>query len=262
MKEGEIDMKKTIKNILDNIYGLFWNAILVSVALFLILMVVPFGEARSNANKIIEECKDLSDLEKLEAYYNFIALNTDYDYEALEVLTKPNLEKCINRFKNANLLSHTRSLNGVFDSDENTKSICSSYANAFTYLCLRSKFKGDVKVYTVPGFVEGYEGFGHAWNVVKINNDYYHVDVTFGDYKRQDSIDFAKKYYFMQKIENKNHHVSPNGVEYTIFSIPSLAELIANLWNITVIGIYDTACTLYNEIGGNTDVFELFKPSK
>lgn len=54
------------------------------------------------------------------------------------------------------------------------RAVCQGYAMAFTYLCQAA----GIECVTVKGDTEF---GGHAWNMVKINNQWYHVDVCWDD---------------------------------------------------------------------------------
>lgn len=54
------------------------------------------------------------------------------------------------------------------------KALCEGYARAFQYLLCRAGIQGY--------FVEGQaNGVNHAWNLVKLEGDYYYVDITWDD---------------------------------------------------------------------------------
>lgn len=84
----------------------------------------------------------------------YISLRTTYD----------------NDFKNGN---QTINIYGAIDGKT---SICEGYAKAFKYLCK----KANLWCKLVDGTCDG---IGHMWNLVKLNNEYYHVDITWSDYK-------------------------------------------------------------------------------
>ena len=54
------------------------------------------------------------------------------------------------------------------------KGVCESYARAFQYLCYRA----GIQCLLVTG---NSMGVGHMWNVVKIDGEWYHMDVTWDD---------------------------------------------------------------------------------
>lgn len=71
--------------------------------------------------------------------------------------------------------------------------VCQGYAEAFDYLCELAGL--DAMVATGTAY-QGGSGVRHAWNIVRIDGAYYHVDVTWDDPTTQDGSDVLQYYYF------------------------------------------------------------------
>lgn len=91
-----------------------------------------------------------SEYEKVRFVYEYLIKNTEY------VLASEDNQNICSVF-----------LNG--------SSVCQGYAKAAQYLLKRL----GVRAILVSGTVEG--GQEHAWNIVQIDGNYYHMDVTWGD---------------------------------------------------------------------------------
>ena len=128
-------------------------------------MVTTAKNAAANAKYVVNEFKNMSEVEKLIAYKEMICYLTDYNDDAVSS-------------------SYTGGygdpwqLIWVFDGDDSTKVVCEGYSKAFQYLCDLS----DITCYTVTGDMDGGTGAGaHMWNIIEQNGRYYLADITNSD---------------------------------------------------------------------------------
>ncbi|MCR5101104.1 MAG: hypothetical protein K6B41_07090, partial [Butyrivibrio sp.] len=59
----------------------------------------------------------------------------------------------------------------------NSDTVCAGYSRAFQYLMQ----KLEVPTYTCVGWAGGTSGGMHGWNIIKLDEDYYNVDLTWDD---------------------------------------------------------------------------------
>lgn len=111
-------------------------------------------ESKSNyiISKIIKP--EMSEFEKELAIHDFLVLNTKYDLKNYENDTIP-----VSSYNVDGIL-----LKGV--------GVCEGYAQTFKYLLDKVGIKS---------IVVSEPRINHAWNMVKIDGEYYHVDVTWDD---------------------------------------------------------------------------------
>ena len=103
----------------------------------------------------------MSDLEKVVALHDYLASHTKYDYE-----TEAKIEYNIEHGINEEFVAST-----AYSALVNRFSVCGGYAYAYQYLLTQVGVESRYFTGTV-------DGKSHAWNLVKLNGTYYHVDVT------------------------------------------------------------------------------------
>ena len=100
----------------------------------------------------------MSDTEKVKAIHDYIVLNCEYDYNAID-----------------NYSFAPYSYYGVFI---NKKAVCSGYADAFKLLCDMADIPSLIVCGTASNSTDT---MPHAWNMVCLNGSWYYVDSTFDD---------------------------------------------------------------------------------
>lgn len=73
------------------------------------------------------------------------------------------------------------------------KTVCSGYVKAFQYL---GEALGIKSTFIVGDDKDPTDDTTHAWNMIYLDNDYYYIDATWGDYD-SDGITFPLMHYFM-----------------------------------------------------------------
>lgn len=96
----------------------------------------------------------LSDVEKALLIHDRVVLICEYDYQ---------------NYLNGTIPSESYTPLGVFI---NRKAVCQGYAEAYMYLL------GKVGIYS---YLCSSDDLNHAWNIVYVDNAYYHVDLTWDD---------------------------------------------------------------------------------
>ncbi len=151
-----------------------------------------------NVMAVVEQYKDLSDMEKLTAYRDYILDAVTYDNTAASLIGKK-VEP-----------SDAFFVNNVFDNDPKTNVVCEGYAKAFKLLCDLSTFEDstiDVKLVTgkLTSQVIATASGDHMWNVVTMDGKNYITDLTNSDGEKS-SYDklfmvAAKDYYGDYRVE-------------------------------------------------------------
>lgn len=113
----------------------------------------------SQVDKAIEDVlsvvtDEMTDVEKALAVHDYLVYYAEYDYDNLVNGTIPP-----ESYKSAGLL-----INGT--------GVCNAYAYAYQYL---------MTLLGIECYVTNSSAMNHAWNIVKIDDSYYHVDCTWDD---------------------------------------------------------------------------------
>ncbi len=147
---------KLIRNILI--------CIITAVLLFMMLGILQNKYDKTTkvkdsiVRKIISENiqSSMTDYEKVKAIHDYIVVETEYDIENLNRDTIPDADY---------------TAKGVL---ENHIGVCRGYAEAFKLLMDELEIPCDIE--------SGYaDGISHAWNNVKIDGEWYQIDVTYDD---------------------------------------------------------------------------------
>lgn len=133
---------------------------------------------------------NMTDLEKALAVHDYLVLECEYDSENLEANTVP-------------MVSHS-----AYGALVNKVAVCDGYSKAYISI---------LEELGISSKMASSESMNHAWNLVSIDGNWYHVDTTWDD-PTWDSIGRARHYYFMLSdaaISDANHGHEGWVSEYT-----------------------------------------------
>lgn len=140
--------------------------------------------------KIVSKlCMGKTEVEKAKTLHDYLAQNTYYQF--------------LSDGRTPSTASWAHNIDGIFDQNDQTGSVCEGYSHAYLYL---SHLVG-VKTMMVVGT---YNGTGHAWNYTCIDNKWYGVDVTWDDQGANLYYDFflaskSEMEIGTTRFENANH---------------------------------------------------------
>lgn len=108
--------------------------------------------------------KNLSDDKKVELINQYIVDHAQYAYNEVNA--------------GVNTLSNGLDINSPYAILESGKGVCGAYSALFQMMAKESGLESKV----VVGTSYSYNNWGsHAWNIVKVNDEWYHVDTTWND---------------------------------------------------------------------------------
>ena len=125
---------------------------------------------------VLEELKldKLNELEKIKKIHDFIVSNASYDVDAKK--------------------------NSAYDNLINKTSVCQGYA-LLTYKLMKEAGI-DCRIITGEG-----KGASHAWNIVKLNGEWYNIDCTWDDPVSADHKSHLEYTYFLKSDEDFKDHI-------------------------------------------------------
>ena len=137
---------------------------------------------------------DMTDVEKALTVHDYMALNYEYDYENYLNNTIPFVS-----YTKEGLLTYKTG-------------VCQAYAETYEYIM---NLLG-IECITILS-----NSMNHAWNMIKIDGDWYHVDVTWDD-PVYDRVGRVRHEFFLvsdDEIENREHYdwVSSKTADSTIY---------------------------------------------
>ena len=130
------------------------------------------------ADELIESVPDgLDEYETVLYVHDYIADNCEYDYAGLKT-------------------GESNIMYTAYGALVEGKAVCQGYAEAYSYVMRRLGFDAG----TVQG--DTYNFAGHAWNYIKINGEYYWVDITWDDAGKGNPTSHT---YFLFNDEMQSH---------------------------------------------------------
>ncbi len=166
-------------------------------------------EIDSTVGKILAQAEGKSDYEKLKVFHDYIALNNNFVKEE----------------------GFNQTIYGGFAGGEIQ---CEGYAKSMQYLCDLSGIESMVVVGTNES------GDSHAWNVVKVDGEWYNLDTTWDDpiLTDVDTTNVRYRYFLVPDswIHNKSHfnvNTKTSGTKVTYFTPPACTAEKLNYFNVT-----------------------------
>lgn len=156
------------------------------------------SSSEAKAKQIVSQVikPSMSDIQKERALHDYIVNNTSYDYKNLEKGTLP---------------EESYTIYGVLI---NKKAVCEGYAKAMFRLLNMAGVENKVVIGEA-------DGTPHAWNLVKINGSYTHLDATWDDpVTRTNRGVLSHKYFNLSDAEISKDHKWDRGKYPKGVSIP------------------------------------------
>lgn len=162
---------------------------------------ITYKQALSMYRQTIEGLNDLksqiktsmSDYEKFKKIHDYVILNMEYDWDRYEA-TVYGYDYDDKEYTVPSELTQLFVVG---------KGVCANYSEIYSKLCAYF----GLNCWYVYGDADGAYGWGsgHAWNIVELDGNYYHVDVTFDDW--DEGGDLCHDYFLVSDDTLKVDHV-------------------------------------------------------
>ena len=153
---------------------------------------------------------DMSDYEKATAIHNAVAYITEYHHEAAAAVISATSDDEI-----AAAYAKYPNIHTMYGALVEHKAVCDGYAKTYQYLLYKVGIPSHI--------VTGYGGAeSHAWNLVKLDGDWYYTDLTWDD---QDSGLYYSYYNVTTEQLEKDHTI-----DETDYSFPECTATLDNYY--------------------------------
>ena len=144
-------------------------------------------DLQGEINKLVAQIEGMNDFEKALFVHDYIVLNCEYDNELLEMINSGSLD---GEIRSERYTEYSVLVNGT--------GVCGSYALAY---------RAVLNAAGISCLYLSSAEMNHAWNLVKINGSWYHVDCCWDD-PVPDTYGQARRTYFLltdSEIMSLNH---------------------------------------------------------
>ncbi len=159
-------------------------------------VVQEINNAKGITSRIIDD--SMTQVEKVKAIHDWLVNNVEYDMENL---------------MNGTLPDEDYTAEGLF---KNRKAVCDGYSKAFMQMAQYAGF--DVIIVTGVGYNSTGSAETHAWNQIKVDGNWYNIDVTWDDpvFTSETSFDNLVYDYFLVPDSkfNRDHQADQGQTRY------------------------------------------------
>lgn len=179
------------------------------------------------ANQIVSKTMGMSDFDTVKFFHDYIILNCSYS-------------------------SDSKNYSNAYGALIEHNAVCEGYARAFKYLCDKVNIPCELVI--------GYTNMEHMWNIVQLDGNWYHIDVTWDDPKNKDG-DYISYTYFNLTEEQilLDHSINDT---YTIPWADSTTMNYFEYYNLYINSIDEFKDILYSQVYNaclNNDKYIHFK---